>query len=75
MSIEDIRALKHARPFRPFDIVTKDGRIIRIPLEHRIALSPRGESVAGFAKNGYFRLLLSDIDRIKQPGRRKNKPA
>ncbi len=73
MSIEEIRALKHAKPFRPFDIVTKDGRKLRIPLEHRIALSPRGDSVTGFASDGSFFLLLSDIANVKTGRKRQTK--
>lgn len=73
MSIEDIRALKRAEPFRPFEILTKAGETILIPLEHRIALSPRGESVAGFGEGGYFFLPISEIDRVKQTGKRKSK--
>jgi hypothetical protein len=75
VSIEEIRTLKHAKPFRPFDIVTKDGRKLRIPLEHRIALSPRGDSVTGFAVDGSFFLPLSEIAEVKaQSGRRTKKP-
>ena len=73
MSIEEIRALKHAKPFRPFDIVTKDGKKVRIEQAIRIALSPTGDSVAGFARNGSFYLLLSEIAavRAKRKARRK----
>ena len=71
MSIEEIRALKHAKPFRPFEIVTREGRKLRIPLEHRIALSPKGDSIAGFAVEGSFFLMLSEIAQLKaRRGRR-----
>ena len=73
MSIDEIRTLKHAKPFRPFDILTKDGQKIRVPLEHRIALSPRGESVAGFGEDGYFHLMLTQIESVKQSRGRKAK--
>ncbi len=71
MSIDDLRVLKHAKPFRPFTIHTKDGRKLRIPLEHRIALAPSGNSVVGFAEDGSFFLLLSEISGVKPRGRRK----
>jgi len=41
MSIDEIRTLKHAKPFRPFDIVTRDGQVVDIELPIRIALSPK----------------------------------
>jgi len=75
MNIEDIRALKNAQPFRPFEILTKDGRVLRIPLPHRIAFSPRGESVAGFADDGSFLLMLSDVASVKPQRGRKPKRA
>ena len=74
MSIDEIRVLKHAKPFRPFDIHTKDGRKLRIPFEHRIALAPSGNRVAGFAEDGSFSLLLSEISGVKLRGRRKTSP-
>ena len=73
MSIDDIRVLKHAKPFRPFDILTTDGRVVRIPLAHRIALAPSGNSVAGFAEDGSFFLALSEISDVRVRARRKTK--
>lgn len=75
MSIEDIRTLKHAQPFRPFDILTTDGRTVRVPLPHRIALSPRGDSVAGFGDDGSFFLMLSEIVTVKARAARRAKSA
>jgi len=72
MSIDEIRTLKHAKPFQPFDIVTRDGRKLRIPFEHRIALAPSGNSVAGFSEDGSFSLRLSEISGVKTRGRRKS---
>ncbi len=73
MSIEDIRTLKHAKPFKPFEMVTKDGRTVRIRLPHHIALSPGGESVAGFGHNGSFFLMLSEIMELRARRKRKSK--
>ncbi len=73
MSIEEIRTLKHAKPFRPFDIVTKDGRKLHIPFEHRVALSPTGESISGFAVNGSFFLQLPEIAAVKARAKRQAK--
>jgi hypothetical protein len=61
MSIEEIRALKHAKPFRPFELQTKDGRRVVIDQPVRIALSPRGDSIAGYGHDGSFYFGISDI--------------
>jgi hypothetical protein len=61
MSIEEIRALKHAKPFRPFALVTKGGERVFIRDSLRIALSPTGRSVAGYGQDGSFFLMVSDI--------------
>ncbi len=61
MSIDEIRTLKHAQPFRPIKIVTKQGQTLRIDLPIRIALAPNGESVAGFTHDGAFFLMLSEV--------------
>jgi hypothetical protein len=74
MSIEEIRTLKHAQPFRPFDIVTKNGRTVHIEEPIRIALSPTGDSVAGFGRDGSFYLPLVEIATVR-PGRKRRKKA
>jgi hypothetical protein len=65
VSIEEIRALKHAKPFRPFDIVTKTGRTFHVELPIRIALSPTGRSVSGFDPEGFFFLPLNEIASLR----------
>lgn len=42
MSIEEIRALRNAQPFKPFDIVLRDGRKVHVALPERMALAPNG---------------------------------
>jgi hypothetical protein len=71
MGIDEIRALKHAEPFRPFEIVTKNGRKVHIEQPIRIALSPTGDSVAGFGRDGSFFLPLSEIASVQAKPRRK----
>ena len=46
MTIADIRSLKHTEPFRPFNILMTDGRIVWVSGPERIALSPSGRTVA-----------------------------
>jgi hypothetical protein len=45
VSIDDIRTLRNARPFKPFDIVLRDGRRVRVALPERLALAPNGEKL------------------------------
>ena len=73
MSIDEIRALKHTKPFRPFEIITKNGRTVRIEQAMRIALSPTGDSIAGFGRNGSFYLSLSEIAAVRTQGKRKKR--
>lgn len=73
MSIEDIRALKHAKPFRPFELVTKQGERILISSPIRIALSPTGNSVFVSDRNGSSLLPISEISSVRTLQRRKAK--
>ena len=75
MSIDDIRTLKNAKPFRPFAIVRKDGTKLHIEAPLRIALSPVGDSVAGFAREGSFFCPLSQIADVKAAVKRRRKAA
>jgi hypothetical protein len=59
MSIDDIRKLRNAKPFRPFDLLLEDGGAVRIDRFLAIALAPNGRSVAGYDPRGrsfYFSL-------------------
>jgi hypothetical protein len=73
VSIEDIRTLKHAKPFRPFELVTKHGERVYIAQPIRIALSPSGRSVAGYGQDGSFFLMVSDIVSARPVSTRKKK--
>ena len=61
MSIDDIRPLKHAEPFSPFNIVMKDGRVLWVGNALAIALSPSGKTVA-VAQGSVFSFLV--VERI-----------
>ena len=43
MSIDEIRALRNAQPFKPFDIILREGRKVRVALPERMALAPNGQ--------------------------------
>jgi hypothetical protein len=45
MSIDEIRALRNAQPFKPFDIVLHDGRRVHVALPERMALAPNGQKL------------------------------
>lgn len=75
MSIDDIRALKHAQPFRPFEIKTRNGRKVVIEEPLRIALSRSGETVRGFGLDGSFEFLVAEIVRLRTRAKRKKEKA
>jgi hypothetical protein len=43
MSIDEIRALRNARPFKPFNIILRDGTKVHVALPERMALAPNGQ--------------------------------
>jgi hypothetical protein len=63
MSIEDIRALRNAKPFRPFTICMKDGRTLEVERPERLALSHRGHQVSLFHGD---KLSLLDVQGIRR---------
>ena len=63
MSIDDIRSFRNAQPFRPFTLLLRDGRLIRVALPIRIALDPNGRSVAVF-DGPHFNFIRLDEIRI-----------
>ena len=73
MTVEQLRALCDARPFRPFTIHLADGR--EIPVNHRefIMPSPSGRSVlvyqSGDMLNIIDLLLVTDLEISPDGGR------
>ena len=65
MTIEKIRELCHAEPFRPFKIHFPDGRNIGVQHPDFVALSPTGRMISVFQPDGSESLidlmLVSDI--------------
>jgi hypothetical protein len=43
MTIEKIRSFRNAHPFKPFDIVLRDGKRVHVALPERMALAPNGQ--------------------------------
>ncbi len=75
MTIEKIRELCHAEPFRPFVLHFPDGRHIGVQHPDFVALSPTGRLISVFQANGSESLvdlmLISDIT-IKEGRVRRN---
>jgi hypothetical protein len=43
MSLEEIRHFRNAKPFVPFDIVLRDGKVIHVARVERIGIAPWGK--------------------------------
>jgi hypothetical protein len=75
VTIEKIRELCHAEPFRPFKLHFPDGRNIGVQHPDFIALSPTGRMVSVYQPNGSESIidlmLVSDVS-IKMPRARRN---
>ena len=52
MTIQEIRKLYDARPFRPFDIHTADGRKIRVAHPEFMATAPAARTVVVYQTDG-----------------------
>lgn len=46
MTIEELRRLRLAHPFRPFDLVVEDGRRFVVKQPYHMAISPAGNAIA-----------------------------
>jgi len=71
MTIQELRKLYDAQPFRPFDMYLADGR--KIPVKHPefAALSPRGDTVVVYQTDGSFDIVdLFLITTLRVNGRK-----
>ena len=76
MTIQEIRKLYDARPFRPFDIHTADGRRIRVSHPEFMATAPAARTVVVYQADGSFDvidLLLVSGLRVQANGTAKKK--
>ena len=46
MTVEELRRLRLAQPFRPFDLLVKDGRRFVVKQPFHMAVSPAGNAIA-----------------------------
>jgi hypothetical protein len=54
MEVDQIRALRRADPFQPFNLVLRDGRRLPVDRAHYLAISPDGELLAHASVDGGF---------------------
>ena len=57
MTIQEIRKLYDARPFRPFDIHTADGRKIGVAHPEFMATAPAARTVVVYQTDGSFDII------------------
>lgn len=65
MSMEELRNLKNAAPFKPFTILMKNGGLFDIESPLRIGLSPRGHVVSVFEGNHLRILEVSQMRHVQ----------
>jgi hypothetical protein len=57
MTIENLRTLHQARPFRPFAIHAADGRSFPVPQNEFLAYDPEGHTILALRTDGTFSIL------------------
>ena len=65
MEVDQIRALRRADPFEPFNLVLRDGRKLPVDRAHHLAISPDGELLAHASVDGGFEWFPpAAVDRV-----------
>lgn len=57
MTIEELRKVYQAQPFRPFVLHLADGRTFKIPHREFVAHSPKGRTLIVFGEGDDFDIL------------------
>ena len=57
MTIDAIRELHEARPFRPFDIIVADGSRLHLPHPEFLAHPNKGRTLVLFDRRGTFSVI------------------
>jgi hypothetical protein len=57
MTIEQLRTVHRARPFRPFQLHLADGRRLHVPHPDFLSHSPKGRTVIVFADDDSFSIV------------------
>jgi hypothetical protein len=65
MTIDAIRAVRLASPFKPFRMIMRDGRDLPVERSSYIAISPNGRSLTYAAPKGGFEFLrVEDVAEV-----------
>ena len=57
MSVEQLRAVYHARPFRPFTLQLADGEKLHVPHTDFLSHSPNGRTLIVYAEDDSFSIV------------------
>lgn len=57
MTIENLRRMYEARPFRPFAIHAADGRVFPVPHPEFLAYDTEGRTIVALRNDGAFSIL------------------
>jgi hypothetical protein len=75
MTIEEVRRLYNARPFRTFTMHLADGRHVSVEHPEFLAFSPRGRTAVVYQPDGSFDiidlLLVTDLAVRRRPKTRR----
>ena len=77
MTVEQLRNVHHAQPFRPFVMHLADGRDIPVRHPDFLATAPNGRTVGVYQPDNSFNmidlLLVTDLEYLAENGRRKRR--
>lgn len=57
MTLDTLRQLRGAAPFRPFDLHLSDGRVLRVATEDHLLLLPNNPEFIVVLPDGGFRII------------------
>ena len=76
MDIERIRELRNAWPFKPFNLITTDGRKLPVDRSSYLCFSPTKKSIVHSSVGGGFEFIvptaIQDVD-FKSPEKLRNR--
>jgi hypothetical protein len=74
MRIEEIRALRNAQPFKPFEIVLRNGARVHVARPERMALAPNGEKLGVYEGVIFTLVEVGSIASVALAQARKRRP-
>jgi len=61
MTADEIRSYRNAKPFQPFTLLLQSGRLVHVELPVRIAIDPKGRSVAVFEGPDFHLVRIDEV--------------